>query len=84
MLGQPCFQFDKSLSLKTQGHMEDVLAELISKANKNELLFKLNFIYRKKEILGAEMSTDPPRWIFCMFLLYLSLPSCVVISAGDS
>lgn len=27
LLGQPCFQFDESLSEKRQGHVEDVLAD---------------------------------------------------------
>ncbi len=49
LLGQPCFQFDESLSEKRQGEMEDVLADWISRANKNELLFKLNIIFKKNE-----------------------------------
>lgn len=41
VLGQPCFQFDESLSEKRQGHKEDALGDKISGANKNELLLKL-------------------------------------------
>lgn len=86
LLGQPCFQFDESLSEKRQGHTEDVLADWISRANKNELLFKLNIIFKKwgQSALNAEISTDPERWIFCgytSFVLFIFLYQAVCSSA---
>lgn len=84
LLGQPCFQFDKSLSGKSQGHTEDVLTAWISRANKNEVLFKLNIILNNEgkvlwilkclQIHRCEFPTDS---VFILFI-FLSLAVCLL------